>query len=80
MVQYACENGFVPSGLTYSPVTGAKGNIEYLLYLTKPKECVEEEAGVDGEDLTPDADALTGAVTPEQISKIVDSSHAELEK
>ena len=32
---YAHENGMYPLGLTYSPVTGAKGNIEYLLYLSK---------------------------------------------
>ena len=25
-------------GLTFSPVTGAKGNIEFLLYLKKGKE------------------------------------------
>ena len=32
---FAAANGFTPRGLTYSPVTGAKGNIEYLLYLSK---------------------------------------------
>ena len=35
VVQYAIENDLHPAGLTFSPVTGAKGNIEYLLYLTK---------------------------------------------
>lgn len=32
---YAADNGFCFGGLTFSPVTGAKGNIEYLLYLVK---------------------------------------------
>ena len=32
---YAEENGLYPSGVTYSPVKGAKGNIEYLMYLSK---------------------------------------------
>lgn len=32
---YAEENGLVPYGLTWSPVTGAKGNIEYLLHVGK---------------------------------------------
>lgn len=32
---YGRENGLYPHGLTHSPVTGAKGNIEYLLYLKK---------------------------------------------
>lgn len=35
VVQYARENSLYPKGLTFSPVTGAKGNIEYLLYLSK---------------------------------------------
>ena len=35
VMQYAEENGLHTQGLTYSPVTGAKGNIEYLLYLSK---------------------------------------------
>lgn len=34
-VGYAAENGLYPSGLTFSPIKGAKGNIEYLLYLSK---------------------------------------------
>ena len=41
VVQYATENDLHPAGLTFSPVTGAKGNIEYLLYLSKvPQESV----------------------------------------
>lgn len=32
---YGKDSGLYPHGLTYSPVTGAKGNIEYLLYLKK---------------------------------------------
>lgn len=33
---FAVENGFSISGLVESPITGAKGNVEYLLYL-KPR-------------------------------------------
>lgn len=40
VIAYAAENGLYPQGLTFSPVTGAKGNIEYLLYLSK-KENIE---------------------------------------
>jgi 23S rRNA (cytidine1920-2'-O)/16S rRNA (cytidine1409-2'-O)-methyltransferase len=32
---FVLDQGFTVSGLTESPITGAKGNIEYLLYLTK---------------------------------------------
>lgn len=35
VVGYAAENGMFVHGMTYSPITGAKGNIEYLLYLKK---------------------------------------------
>lgn len=35
VVRYGEENGLYPHGLTFSPVTGAKGNIEYLLFLKK---------------------------------------------
>lgn len=35
VIRYAKDNGFYPVGLTFSPVTGAKGNIEYLLALSK---------------------------------------------
>ena len=48
VIQYAADNGFYPVGLTFSPVTGAKGNIEYLLALSKAGEmcydvsCIQE--------------------------------------
>ena len=32
---YARDNGFSIGGLDYSPIKGPKGNIEYLLYITK---------------------------------------------
>jgi 23S rRNA (cytidine1920-2'-O)/16S rRNA (cytidine1409-2'-O)-methyltransferase len=35
VVSYGSQSGLYPQGLTFSPVTGAKGNIEYLLLLTK---------------------------------------------
>ncbi len=38
VIRYAEECGFYAHGLTFSPVTGAKGNIEYLLSLSKSQE------------------------------------------
>lgn len=35
VIRYGKDNGLFAWGLTYSPVTGAKGNIEYLLHLKK---------------------------------------------
>ena len=38
VITYGRENGLYSHGLTWSPVTGAKGNIEYLMYLCKDSE------------------------------------------
>ncbi len=35
VIKMALENGFNVSGLTFSPIKGPEGNIEYLLYLKK---------------------------------------------
>ncbi len=35
---YAMENGLLPTNLTFSPMTGAKGNIEYLVKLVKKED------------------------------------------
>lgn len=45
VIGYGAENGLYPHGLTYSPVTGTKGNIEYLLYLKKTPS--EENPDID---------------------------------
>ena len=42
---YARELGFCVAGLDYSPIKGPKGNIEYLLYLTK-QVTSSEPAGI----------------------------------
>lgn len=38
---FALENGFSVLGLTYSPVKGPEGNIEYLIYLERSDEPVQ---------------------------------------
>lgn len=45
VIGYGKEHHLYPWGLTWSPVTGAKGNIEYLLYLRK--ETPPESAAID---------------------------------
>lgn len=34
-VSFSIENGFTVKGIDFSPITGPKGNIEFLLYLTR---------------------------------------------
>ena len=38
VVKYAENADLRPCGLSYSPITGAKGNIEYLLYMKKSSD------------------------------------------
>ncbi len=45
VIQYGKDNGLYAHGLTFSPVTGTKGNIEYLLYMKKTEP--EEEPDID---------------------------------
>lgn len=41
VIGYGMENGLYPHGLTYSPVKGTKGNIEYLLFMKKNRSQTE---------------------------------------
>lgn len=45
VIGFAVENGFYVMNLTFSPVRGMEGNIEYLIYLRKAAE--SEELSVD---------------------------------
>ncbi|MBQ7505729.1 MAG: TlyA family RNA methyltransferase [Lachnospiraceae bacterium] len=38
VLSYAAENGFFPAGLTWSPIRGPEGNIEFLLFLSRREE------------------------------------------
>lgn len=61
---YAEENGLIPAGLDFSPVTGTKGNIEYLMFLRNAED--------------PDAAGAASAVTDEAIRRVVASSREAL--
>ncbi|HSA07255.1 MAG TPA: TlyA family RNA methyltransferase [Candidatus Gastranaerophilales bacterium] len=39
VADFAAKIGFYPQNLTYSPITGPAGNIEYLIYLTNKFDC-----------------------------------------
>lgn len=47
---FVLENGFSILGLTYSPVKGPEGNIEYLIYLQKSNQ-PEDISGTDSNEL-----------------------------
>lgn len=43
IVQLAVDNGFFVGGLTYSPIKGPEGNIEYLMFLEKKDQPGQKE-------------------------------------
>ncbi|MBF0780398.1 MULTISPECIES: TlyA family RNA methyltransferase [unclassified Granulicatella] len=49
MVQFSLENGYCVNGLTFSPITGGEGNIEFLLYLTLDSQKISR---VNSQDIT----------------------------
>lgn len=49
VVDFAKTVGFAPLMLTYSPIKGPEGNIEYLVYLCKDGEALGRESEIDEE-------------------------------
>lgn len=47
VLQTARQLGFTPLGLTFSPIKGPEGNIEYLLHLGVSEETAAEDVNVD---------------------------------
>lgn len=68
VMAFAAENGFEIRGLTFSPVKGPEGNIEYLLHLKKAREVAE-------------GDAVGSDTTAEGIdpARVVREAHAQLD-
>ena len=57
MVAFAAMTGFEVCGLSYSPITGPKGNIEFLLYLKKFDRPGEVSQDIRIQSVTEDAHA-----------------------
>lgn len=58
------ETGFVIRGLTYSPIRGPEGNIEYLIWIRRP-DGKETDGGIE--------------VTGERVAELVAESHEKAE-
>lgn len=50
-IEYAMGNGFLPIGLSYSPIKGPEGNIEFLLYVEKKLHASELQCSITPEDI-----------------------------
>lgn len=66
---FAEENGLSVLGLTFSPMTGAKGNIEYLMLLGMPGYSPDGGAAV-----------LSGEALKAETEKVVEAAHEKLKK
>lgn len=64
VVDYAREIELYPLALTFSPVKGPEGNIEYLLYMSKDKAYAEN----------------WNPITKQDILEVVEKSHSTLNK
>ncbi len=74
VIGYASAAGFEIRGLTFSPIRGPEGNIEYPIYLVKPAAGMEE-AGSNAGVIT--QDTLIG---DNDVRAIVDAAHESLDK
>lgn len=71
IIDVSIRNGFVPLSLTYSPIKGPEGNIEYLIYLKKkPESYVNQNEDNEAKD--------SCGITDEQISVVVERANEEL--
>ncbi len=87
---YAAENGFTVKDLSYSPVKGGKGNIEFLAFLEKePGEAGSLEEAPEGGSPRSGADEAAGArgcadasnlSLEDMARKAVSEAHAALDE
>ena len=76
VMNFAEESGFLVKGLTYSPIKGPEGNIEYLMWLEKTAKSLPEddENGERTINLTADTESAM------QIEAVVCEAHKALDE
>ena len=82
VLAYARENGLDPRMLTFSPVKGPEGNIEYLLYLGRQAEGVSAPDRSAADPVDPSGVLLAGLsdeACEAQISLVVAQAHENLD-
>jgi len=55
IISFAIDTGFKVKGLTFSPVKGPEGNIEYLVYLSKDNNSADIDDEIDVETVVSEA-------------------------
>lgn len=88
IVDYADMIGFCVKGLTYSPIKGPEGNIEYLMWLEKRGEISEKILGMSEKEAIDELQELAaagGGVSREEgqasrIEELVEEAHGALDE
>lgn len=88
ILDFASLTGFAVKGLTYSPVKGPEGNIEYLVFLEKKADLPEEILSLTeheaerklAEVQAEESGLCAGQEWKENIRDIVNQAHETLEK
>ncbi len=75
---YAADAGFIVKGLTFSPIRGPEGNIEYPLYLIKPQSETAHEDTAVTDGMVKDFEYTV--VNDRMVKDIVDAAHESLDK
>lgn len=79
IMKFALETGFTILELSFSPIKGPEGNIEYLLYLEKPEDfCASQE--IEKEDaLEIETECSLTAEQRALAEKVVEQAHEALD-
>ena len=88
VLDFASLTGFGIEGLTYSPVKGPEGNIEYLVYLEKKDNLPEEVLSLtehEAERKLSEIQAEKSGLSEDEawkktVGEIVEQAHRALEK
>lgn len=79
VMTYALAIGFKILDLSFSPIKGPEGNIEYLLYIEKDTDSTDEECVVS-EDVLNAARQIFEDSYKENVKEIVAAAHGELDR
>ena len=86
-LEIAGRTGFSVEGLSWSPIRGPEGNIEYLMYIRKPQDADgpvvsgrSDDAGDAAGAIGADGAGTFVPVSEERIRELVAASHEQLDK
>lgn len=79
IMEYARKIGFTILALSFSPIKGPEGNIEYLLYLEKGESSLVSERAVEETDLEIETESLLTTTQLALAKEVVTEAHEALD-